>query len=269
VLDCIPVRLPPRSVIHINFVPYDLAFDTGPIWTELRDAVGRNGLGTTTADRLRKKYGKTAEHLATRHYLMKQAVGELKSALVDICSQVPDQWFDVPVEDRALKGAACERARDRVLLAIDSFLFEFRSYLDLLAKFVHGVLVAINRGPFRTERLASGKSVEIMGNGGKLKPYNFLLYLVDVLSIPTDWLSFLVVQRNFFTHEGAPYCAIEDRLERPPVYDLIIMKTNIIDFTKADPDSFFRVSECQLVVDGIRALSAATQDYLQKALRTL
>jgi hypothetical protein len=90
-----------------------------------------------------------------------------------------------------------------------------------------------------------------------------------VLSIPADWLGFLVVQRNFFTHEGAPYCAIDDRLERPPVYDLIIMKANIIDFAKAAPDSFFRVSECQLVVDGIRELSAATQDYLQKTLRTL
>jgi hypothetical protein len=263
------VRLPPRSVIHINFVPYDLAFDARPIWTELRDAVGRSGLDTTTADRLQEEYGETAEHLATRHYLMRQAVGELKSALVDIYSQVPDQWFDVPIGDRAVKGVACERARDRVLLAVDSFLFEFRSYLDLLAKFVHGVLVAIGRGPSRTERLASGKIVEVVGKGGKLKPHNFLLYLVDVLSIPADWLGFLVVQRNFFTHEGAPYCAIDDRLERPPVYDLIIMKANIIDFAKAAPDSFFRVSECQLVVDGIRELSAATQDYLQKTLRTL
>jgi hypothetical protein len=221
------------------------------------------------ADGLPKKYGKTAEHLATRHYLLNQAVNELKSALVDISTLVPDQWFDVPVEDRAVKGVACERARDRVLLAIDSFLFEFRSYLDLLARFVYGVLVAINKGPSRTEGLASGKSVEILGKSGKLKPHNFLLYLIDLLGLPTDWLSFLAVQRNFFTHEGAPYCAIEDRLERPPVYDLIIMKTNIIDFADADPDSFFRVSECQLVVDGIRALSAATQDYLEKALRAL
>jgi hypothetical protein len=194
---------------------------------------------------------------------MRQAVEELKSSLLDVYNQVPEPWSVGAVSGfRVVSGAACERARDRVLLAIDSFLFEFRAYLDLLARFVHGVLTALGKGPSRTETLSSGKIVGVTGKNGKIKPHAFLLYVCDKVSIPTDWYEFLSTHRNFFTHEGAPYCAIEDLMVRPPEFDLIIMKANIHDFQQADPSSYFRVSECQAVVAGIAALSAAAQKYV-------
>jgi hypothetical protein len=149
-----------------------------------------------------------------------------------------------------------------VLLAIDSFLFEFRAYLDLLARFVHGVLDAAGKGPDRTELLSSGRAVRITGGDDKLKPHDFLLYLCDKLCVPTDWYSFLQTQRNFSTHQGALYCAIEDLMVRPPEFDLLIMRVNIHDFHKADRSDWFRVSECESVVKGIHALSAAAQQYL-------
>jgi hypothetical protein len=257
----------PKSVIHINFIVGDLLFDPRPIWAGLTKAVERGEVPATIGSELPTRFGETAIHLATRNYVMKRAIKELKTALGDIYTQVPDPW-NVPVVDayRVVRGEACEDARDRVLLAIDSFLFEFRAYLDLLARFVHGVLVALGKGPGRTEVLSSGSAVHITGRKGNLKPHDFLLYLCDKLHVATDWYGFLSTCRNFFTHEAAPYCEIEDLMARPPEFDLIIMKANIHDFHRANQSDWFRMSECQSVVKGIHALCAAAQQYLVDVL---
>jgi len=259
----------PKSVIHINFVAGPLLFDARPVWVALRQAGERGKIPASLPNELFHKFGETAIHLGTRHYIMRRAIEDLQNALRDIYGQVPDPWSMPVVEGfRVVRGDECERARDRVLLAVDSFLFEFRAYLDLLARFVHGVLLAIGEGPARTEQLSSGATVEIIGKNGKLKPHAFLLYVCDQLGVPADWYRFLTSHRNFFTHEGAPYCAIEDLMVRPPEFNLLIMKANIHDFQHADPGSYFRVSECESVVNGIRVLSAAAQqnliDILQK-----
>ena len=199
---------------------------------------------------------------------MKQAVSELTSALVGVYDQVRESWKIPEVEgSRVVKGAECERARDRVLLAIDSILFEFRAYLELLARFAYGILKALGKGPAPTEILSSRGAVEIINKNGKIKPHAFLLYVCDQVSVPPDWFEFLSSHRNFFTHNGAPYCAIEDLMVRPPEFDLLIMKTNIHDFDRADPSSYFRVSEFQTVVGGLSALSAAAQQYLVYKIR--
>jgi hypothetical protein len=94
-----------------------------------------------------------------------------------------------------------------------------------------------------------------------------LLYLCDRLQLQADWYKFLSLHRNFFTHEAAPYCAVEALPVRPPEFDLIIMRTNIQDFRKADPADYFRVSEFQGIVKGTRLLSAAAQQYLIDVVR--
>jgi hypothetical protein len=255
------MTLPPKSVIHINFLPGELPFDARPIWTALARNVERGQVPAPVVSKLQETFRETAIHLATRYGIMKRAIGELNSALQDLYSQIPD-----PCEVPIVSGQACEDARDRVLLAIDAFLFEFRACLDLLARFVYGVLSGVGKGPAQSEQLSSGGPVQITEKGGKLKPHNFLLYICDKLPIATDWYDFLSTHRNFFAHEGAPYCAIEELGERPPRFDLLIMKSNIHDFQHADPSEFFRVSECQPMVNGIRALSAAIQQHLLELL---
>jgi len=257
------MRARPKSVIQIDFSVGDLIFDSRPIWSALGRAVEQGAVGASVGCGLPQEFGETAIHLATRHYLMQRAIEELKISLTDIFNQVSGSWGTPVIGiDRVIKGADCQRARDRVLLAIDSFLFEFRAYLELLAGFTHGFLVAIGKEPSKSERLSSGRVLQITGKNGELRPHGFLLYLCDKLCVATDWYEFLSSHRNFFTHKGAPYCAIEDRLVRPPKFDLIIMRTNITDFDHADPSDFFRVSECQPIVRGIQSLSRAAQQYL-------
>jgi hypothetical protein len=254
---------PPASVIHINFIAGSLVFDARPIWTAVRKAEETGKISKTVATRLFANLGGMAIHLGTRHYVMKRAIEELKAALQEIYELVPEPW-SIPEKDgfRVVRGKDCERARDRVLLAVDSFLFEFRAFLDLLARFAYKFLVEIGRAPARKQRLSSRKTTDIVDKAGKLRAYAFLLYISDKLGVSKEWCEFLNAHRNFFTHEGAPYCAIEDRMVRPPEFDLLVMKANIHDFQKADPADYFRISECQSVVKGLRSLSAELQRYL-------
>lgn len=191
---------------------------------------------------------------------MEQALKELKGSLVQIYNCVPDPCDVKHINGyTVVQGTDCERARDRVLLAIDAFLFEFRAYLDLLASFVYGILATLRKGPSEKETLSTGTTIRIINKKGKLSSHAFLLYACDRFSISTEWYEFLCNHRNFFTHEGAPYCAIEPLPLRPPEFDLIVMKANIHDFQNADPSMYFRVSECQQVIKMVRTLSACLQ----------
>jgi hypothetical protein len=149
--------------------------------------------------------------------------------------------------------------RDRALLALDSVLFEFRSYLELLATFIYKFLVGIGKPPASKVTHSSGEELVVVGGHGNLKTHNFLRHLCDELSCPEDWYVFLSRHRNFFTHQGAPHIAIEDRLVRPPEFEFLIMRTNIHNFEDADPADYFRLSELQGVVEGVKRLAGAAQ----------
>lgn len=261
---------PPKFVIHINFLPGSLLFEPTRIWTALRRAEHSGKITPAIQVGLEQSLGQTALYLAARDYILRTAVKELKGALTLFADLLPEPW-KIPEIDangvryRVVHGKDVFQARDRVLLAVDSFLFEFRAYLELLATYVYGILVGIGQGPSSIEKLGSGESVRIT-NGKKFRTHEFLRYLCGRLCVDTHWYEFLVRHRNFFTHTAAPYIAIEDRGVRPPEFDFLIMRVNIHDFAHADPADYFRLSECQSVMDGVRRLAHAVQDFLVKAL---
>jgi len=253
----------PKAVIHINFLPTTILFDARPIWAAVIRAGHEGRLPADAMQRISGPWGNTAIHIATRDAIMRRAVRELKEGMQSLCDLIPvtlslDRLLDLP----PLRGDAAEGARDRVLLAIDSFLYEFRAFLELLAKFCYGVLTEVGKQPSSPQQLSSGQRVTLRDKRGNLRPNDFLRYLCDDLQIPVLWYEFLSRHRNFFTHEAAPYCAVEHRLVFPAEYDLIIMRTNIIDFSKAAPEDYFRVSECSAVLDGVRGLAGTAQHHL-------
>lgn len=260
----------PKAVVHVNFLPNALVFDARPIWSAVMKASREKRLPADAMERISGRWGNTAIHLATRDGIMRTAVRELKNGMKVLCDLIPvtlsiDTLRHLP----PLNGKDADSARDRVLLAVDSFLYEFRAFLDLLAKFCHGVLTDLGKEPLPTQYLASGKQVTIKNGRGKIQPHAFLLYLCDELKVSVLWYEFLTTHRNFFTHEGAPYCAVERLLEVPPAYDLLIMKTNILDFSTAPPDHYFRVSDCTKVLQGVHQLAGAAQQYLITSIDNL
>jgi len=200
--------------------------------------------------------------------LVRAAVQELKTGIQKICEFVPYAEAVPGVPNlRLLKGHGVEDVRDRLLLATDSFLFEYRAFLDLLAKFVYGILNGIGKQPQVVQQLSTGETVRLADSKGRLRSHDFLLYLCDNLQLPTDWFAFLSIHRNLFTHGATPYCAIEDRLVYLGEYDVLIMSSNIQDFSVADPKDYFRLSECTAVVAGVRQFGSVVQDYLVSLIR--
>lgn len=239
---------PPKSVVHINFLPGVSVFDARPIWTALRKAEETGRVTPDVAQSIHGALDDTALHLRMRHYLLNLAVKQLRTALLDLYKLVPDEWLPPVRGFRVVRGNDWERARDQLLIAVEMFFYEFRAFLELLAKFCFELLTQIGKAPGPKAQLSSGEVIEVSSKKGKVKSHNFLLYMCETRNISIDWFKFLVNHRNFFTHEGAPYCAIEDRLMIPKEYDLLIMRANVKDFTRANPQDYFRVSECQKVV---------------------
>lgn len=254
----------PKSVIHINFVAGEITFDARPIWAALNEATNHSAIPAQINTDIQTEFGQSALHLGTRHYLMKVALNELKAGLTDVYQLVPEEW--IPEVDRVVHGDDWNRVRDRVLAAVELFLYEFRAFLELLAKFSSGVLSSLGRTPPAKVQLASGETLELVRNG-EIRTRAYLRYMCELLKIEDGWFQFLNVHRNFFTHEGAPYCAIEDRLMVPKEYDLLVMKGNIHDFNNADPSDYFRVSECAAVIRGLVSLSKAIQVHLIRTVK--
>jgi hypothetical protein len=149
----------------------------------------------------------------------------------------------------------------QLALATDAGLFEFRSYLELLAHFAYSVLKKTDRAPSATVVLSTGDTIDIIRNG-KLNTHGFLHYLCERVSQPRDWFDFLARHRNFFTHRGAPYLTIEVLQEQPARYDFLVARKPIADFVAADPKDFFRLSDLNSVIAGVVGLRREVQQYL-------
>jgi hypothetical protein len=253
----------PKAVIHINFHSGVLLFQPDRLWTALKRGQENGKVSEQAANELVAALGQTAIHLAARDYVLRSAVKQLKSSLTALTELIPEPW-SIPVWHgyRVVGNDPIFSERDRALLAVDSVLFEFRSYLELLAAFIYKFLLGIGKPPASKIKLSSGEELIILGSRGKLMTHNFLRYLCNELSCPEDWYVFLSRHRNFFTHEGAPYIAIEDRLVRPPEFEFLIMRTNIQKFESAKSADYFRLSEFQGVIEGVRRLARAAQNRL-------
>jgi hypothetical protein len=243
----------PHSVIHINFVVGPQIFDARPIWTVLR----ASSLPVPEREKLVAELSEASLSIATRGILLGTAITELKGALHSLYA-LPDLLLAMHV----VGGRDVERQRDRVLLFADSVVFEFRSYLDLIAKFSYDLLVSIGKTPTPKPTLSSGVVLSLLGKRSELRRNDFLLYLGDILGQPADWYIFLNTHRNHFTHEAAPYCAVELIPGPRPAFDVLITKKNITDFGKAKPEDYFRVSDLQKVVTGTMQFAGAVQNYL-------
>jgi hypothetical protein len=261
------MSLAPKAVIHINFIPGELLFDARPIWTALNSASSKGKVPTLPKE-LGEELGQTAIHLGTRDYMMRAALRELNASTKAIWEFVPSaiEVGSIP-NTRVMRGRAVEDARDRVLLATDSVLYECRSFLDLVARFTYPMLAGIGKQPAAKQQLSTGQTVKLAEQRGRLRPHDFLLFLCDQLHVPNDWFLFLSSHRNFFTHEATPYCAVEEIVKVPTEYDLLIMRTNILDFSTADPKDYFRISECAAVATGLRRFGPVVQQHLVDLLQ--
>ncbi len=257
----------PTSFVHINFLPGEILFDARKIWTALNKAVPEGRISSATADSIQRKLGGTAIHIATRFLVLRLAVSELTVASKTLYSFIPKaRSIDTIPNAFVLNLSESEMLRDHVILAIDCFFFEFRAFLELIAKFAFEFLSFVGLKPKNKVRLSNGETRLLTSKRGELQTHNFVLHFSEILNIEFDWFTLLATQRNFFTHSGTPYCAIETSCGLAQPYDLLIMRTNILDFSKADPTDFIRLSECMAIVASVQQFSKALEQYLIDSL---
>jgi hypothetical protein len=244
------------------------------VWNELREGVKADRLPRATQNFLENEFSDTALSVVTRFGLMRTAVKDLNSALRELYSSLPETIPLLPNQSYGIvRDEEIEAARDMVLVRTDSVFFEFRSYLELVAIFVYGILKGLKKEPASEQRLSSGQTVQLATAKGGLSTHNFLMYLCDQAGtsdnrppVSADWFKFLSSVRNLFTHRGAPYCAIEQKSKTGPSFDVLIMKKNILDFQTATSTDYFRISEFQVVVGGATNLCSFAESYLKRKI---
>jgi hypothetical protein len=264
----------PQSVIHIKFDARNLLFNPALVWGELRKAVQAGKLSQAAEANLKEQYSDIALSIVTRSDLMRVATQELNTSRKELFDSLPPSAPRLPdSNDCIVSNENIIAARDRVLLHTDSVFFEFRSYLEFLAKFVYGILQGVHEAPAPKQTLSSGETIQLVTPKGIVITHNFLLFLCDQLPasagaphVCADWFIFLSGNRNLFTHGVAPYCAIEERNGSGRRFDVLIMRKNILDFKTAMPSDYFRISDLQRVVQGVKDVSLVAQSYVMKKI---
>lgn len=264
----------PQSVIHINFNARNVLFNPALVWGELRKVVEAGKLSEAAEAVLKEQFGDMALSIVTRSDLMRVAANELNTSLDELFDSLPSDAPRLPgSNDGIVSGEKTIAARDRVLLHTDSVFFEFRSYLEFVAKFVYGILERVQKAPAPEQTLSSGETVQLVTPKGKVITHNFLVFLcdqpptsADAPHVSADWFIFLTGNRNLFTHGVAPYCAIEERNDLSRKFDVLIMRKNILDFKTASPADYFRISDLQGVVRGVKNLSLIAEWYVMQEI---
>jgi hypothetical protein len=191
------MSLAPKAVIHINFIPGELLFDARPIWTALNSATSEGKVPTLPKE-LGEELGQTAIHLGTRDYMMRAALRELNASTKAIWEFVPSaiEVGSIP-NTRVMRGRAVEDARDRVLLATDSSLYECRSFLDLVARFTYAMLTGIGKQPAAKQQLSTGQSVKLVERGGGcVRTIFYCCYATNSMSRPIGFSFCRVIETS-------------------------------------------------------------------------
>lgn len=182
---------------------------------------------------------------------MKREIGDLVLAisvrldcLPTIINRINDSagrlYDEVRERDKAADKYAYEPksgVKYTLLVDINSFLAEVYSGLDLVEKLGKKMLRQVVRKPVQ----GSLVRVVLEANGKSL-----------------DWFDRLENWRHHFTHGGTPWIAV--CLDQEPKYDLLIMKSNVHEFT--DAETFFRLSELDQVRKGFLGALMLVQQHL-------
>lgn len=209
-----------------------------PIWGAVNEAVKSGKVPALSSEVYRLGF-----HVSIRLNILPRVVQRMNSSTSLLYAKTKEHGPEY-VFTEAQEGYAYPLNSDlkySLLADIDALLFELNSTCELMTR-LFGLLRAHVGQPIPSKQL--GKAIG------------------DVLSQGTQdpsWFELLDKHRNFFTHEGAPYIAV-DLSNGPATLDVLIMKENIKVFT--DPDTFVSLSEINFIVQGFIAARRQLQGYL-------
>ena len=199
-----------------------------PIWSAVNNAIGRGACAQITED-----LGELGVNISTRLTMLPRIYRRINEGAAAIRASVSNRR---PHHESTSshEGYAFDLDDDlkfNFLLDLDSLLFELNSICELMMCFFELLYAHAGRPlPAAAPGLAIRNVLEAAGQN-------------------TQWFRDLDSHRNFFSHNGAPYFAVD--LSDPPGYDLLIMKNNLRTFE--DETAFLRLSALAAMVGGFES----------------
>lgn len=210
-----------------------------PIWAAVNEAV-RAGRAQPVTPEL----GELAIHLSTRLNLLPwiaRRANEGAYSLYRAASNCSEEHQSTPsAEGIALR--VDDDVKYSLLADLDSLLFELNAVCESMLKL------------FKRVHAHAGVPMPKKSVGTSLR------HVLEQAGDDPSWFLKLNTHRNFFSHEGAPYAAI-DTSRAPDDYDLLILKQNVKSFD--DPKTFLRLSEIGGIVNGFNRSRQVLQQHLR------
>jgi hypothetical protein len=176
--------------------------------------------------------------VATKRAMLRMTVARVDEAIGQMVAEFNADPHQVEwcLSRSGLKGAFRPKDKTlpyRLLVDIDSFLFELRSTHEIVGIFL--------REFFRRVLQRKIGKADVMG-------------ALDGGGVDTRWIDVLRKERVLFFHHTAPWVAFEiDRVRRPK-YRLVILKRNARDLS--NPNDYVRVDEYRAILRGFEASMA-------------
>lgn len=210
--------------IHINYEVTDKWLY--PIFNALRES-----LGMKNTDKFDNSFIELSYHISTRLEILPKIYERLNEGYKQIISICEEKAKKENVSSNNINGYVLEIEEGiayRLIVDIDSFLFEMNSCVELITKLIKKIytLVGINVDNINEEL------IKILLQKGQDK----------------KWFALLDSGRNFFIHDGTPFFAIDYTHSSKGKYDILIMKENLKTFD--DRKKYYRLSDFNLVING-------------------
>jgi hypothetical protein len=183
-------------------------------------------------------------YIATRIDMLRRVTDRINQEYTDLCSEVKKHTSShvFTLTQTAHAFDVDEDLKFHLLVDIDSLMFEAYACCDITTKCVELVYNHIGKHILRKDR---GKIIR-----------NILVQ--SGMSI--QWFVDLDNNRNFFSHNGTPYIAVDISKEEEDIYDLLIMKENLYEFT--DEKKFIKLADLNRIIRGLIPAMSVIEKHL-------
>ncbi len=210
--------------IHINYEENDKWLF--PIFNAIRKS-----LKMSDNDKFDNSFTELSYHISTRLEMLPiiyKRLNEGYSLIIEICKE---QVNIEHISSKTKNGYVLEIGEElthKMLIDIDSFLFEMNSCVELIIKLIEKIYSVLR---INVENINEELMKMLLEKGQDKK-----------------WFKLLDSGRNFFTHDGTPFFAIDYTNSLKGYYDILIMKENLKVFD--DVKKFYRLSDFNIIADG-------------------
>lgn len=208
-----------------------------PIWAAAHKAIAEKRVPPISAN-----MSELAVHVSARLNVLPRVISRLNEEVPLMLDAVKsfkaEHVFTPDAEGRAI--SVDDDLKYKLIADIDSLLFEVNSCTELMRSF------------FSLLHEHVGKPIA---------PADLTKTLQDLISkggVSGEWFKLLDRDRNFVTHTGTPYLAVD--ITNGGASELLVMKENIREF--GDPNKYFRFSELRDIVNGFDGANKALQAHL-------